>query len=297
MPNPDFTVRVGDTDADIRSTLKYADGSVVDLTGPATVKFRMKPVEGGALTVDANASIVGTPANGLVQYSWQTADTDTAGLFVAEWRVTFPGGQVETFPNDEVLYVLVSEGLSTLESHDYLTLPELKDVLNITGPEYDGQLANAITAASRVVDSFTDRVFYPQPTATARKFTTVSRSWAIVDPFYELVSVADAAGTWILDTEFYAEPQDGPPWDTLRTLTRRFSTLPRSLTVTAKWGYPAVPAEIRAAAKILATRIFRRPREAVFGVAGLGYDSAGIYVSKFDPEVDALLGPYRRYVA
>lgn len=299
MPNPDFTVRVNDTEGEITSTLKYASGAIVNLTG-ATVRFRMRPIEGGALKVDAVATVTGLATEGNVLYQWLAADTNTAGLYVAEWRVTFADTGIESFPNDEVMYVLVTEGLSTAASRDYVTLPELKDVLQITEPNLDSQLQAAITAASRVIDAKTGRVFYAHSgAATARKFTPETTTHALVDDFYELTSVVSYGTTWTLDTYFAAMPRSGPPWDTLRALSSyAFAPFyPLSLVVTAKWGYSAVPSEIRMATKILAARLYRRPAEAPFGVAGFGIDGASVYVSKYDPEIDLLLMPYRRVLA
>ena len=37
-------------------------------------------------------------AKGLVQYDWQSGDTDVAGVYSVEWRVQFPNGNM-TFPN------------------------------------------------------------------------------------------------------------------------------------------------------------------------------------------------------
>lgn len=35
---------------------------------------------------------------GYVEYVWAAGDTDTAGRFVAEWRVVFTDGTVQTYP-------------------------------------------------------------------------------------------------------------------------------------------------------------------------------------------------------
>jgi hypothetical protein len=51
----------------------------------------------------------GTPT---VEYSWQAGDTATAGLFEAEFRVTYAGGRIETFPNDGFIAVRISEDIT-----------------------------------------------------------------------------------------------------------------------------------------------------------------------------------------
>ena len=106
MATIDFSLKSGDTRPSIQATLTGADGSVAVLTG-ATARFKMRPVGGGALKVDAAAVIV-TPASGVVRYDWVAADTDTPGQFYAEWECDFGGGLVQTFPNDRSLLVVIT---------------------------------------------------------------------------------------------------------------------------------------------------------------------------------------------
>jgi hypothetical protein len=178
---------------------------------------------------------------------------------------------------------------------DYVTLTELKDTISLSGQTYaDADLTLAITAASRAIDHRTRRQFWPADAASARKFTPISRTWLDVGDFFELTSVAWDSGTRVLNTDFYLQPIDGPPWSVLRTT--QGVTFPldiNGVTVTAKWGMSAVPAEIKEATKILAVRLARRPREAAFGVAGMGLDAA-VYISKYDPDIDLMLAPYMR---
>jgi hypothetical protein len=110
-----FSIKQNDTAPSIAATLKDSGGLPVDLTG-AQVKFIMatRPngaqVEHDAAKVDAAASIVDAAA-GEVRYDWQATDTDTAGVFDAEWEVTYASGAVETFPSGEYLIIKVLEDL------------------------------------------------------------------------------------------------------------------------------------------------------------------------------------------
>jgi hypothetical protein len=104
----DLRFKVGNTLPVIRQTLKNDVGTVLDLTG-ATVQFRMRE-PGQALKVNRAAVVIDAP-NGVVQYAWQTGDTDTAGLFSAEWAVTY-GSDVETVPADGFCKILIEPSLA-----------------------------------------------------------------------------------------------------------------------------------------------------------------------------------------
>lgn len=98
-----FSIKRGDTSPTIRFALKPA---TVDIAG-STVQFQMRS-RSGVLTVDQPATVVsGLPA--VVQYVWQETDTAVAGLFEAEFRVTYFDGGVETFPNTGFIPVRIMD--------------------------------------------------------------------------------------------------------------------------------------------------------------------------------------------
>lgn len=94
----DVTITQGDTRPSLAATLTDGAGVAVSLVG-ATVRFLMEPIAGGALVVDAAATVV-SPAAGTVRYDWVTADTDAPGLYLGKFVADFGGGQVQSFPND-----------------------------------------------------------------------------------------------------------------------------------------------------------------------------------------------------
>jgi hypothetical protein len=51
----------------------------------------------GSATGPAGGSL---DASGQVQYQWQTGDTTNAGVYRAEWQVTFATGKIETWPDN-----------------------------------------------------------------------------------------------------------------------------------------------------------------------------------------------------
>lgn len=102
-----FYIKRGDTSPAIRFALEPAS---VILTG-ATVRFQMR-ARNGALIMDAAASIVTPTGTPTVQYAWQAGDTATAGLYEAEFRVTYADAKVETFPNAGFIPVRISEDVA-----------------------------------------------------------------------------------------------------------------------------------------------------------------------------------------
>jgi len=106
-PLPDYYVSQGDKSLVLRRVLQDARGSAVDLAG-AVISFWHEPIEGG--TVRGGSAVNESSGTaGQVAYTFGTADTATAGLRVGEFEVTFQGGAVQTFPNDQKLLVLVTE--------------------------------------------------------------------------------------------------------------------------------------------------------------------------------------------
>jgi hypothetical protein len=101
-----FFLKQNDTSPSIRAKLVDGSGVTVNLAGCA-IRFHMRPGFGGAIKVDAPASVIDS-ATGVVQYNWAPADTDVVGQFIGEFEVTFPGGIIETFPNYTNLQITIS---------------------------------------------------------------------------------------------------------------------------------------------------------------------------------------------
>jgi hypothetical protein len=92
-----FSIKQNDTSPSLQATLKDASLNPIDLTG-ATVMFHMKSV-GGTVKVDQQMTITDA-TGGVVQYDWQSGDTDTVGTYYVEFEVTYADSSVETFPNN-----------------------------------------------------------------------------------------------------------------------------------------------------------------------------------------------------
>lgn len=105
-----FVIKRNDLGPDLGITIEAPAGTAVDLTG-TTVRFHMKLPGASSAKVDAAANI-DSATDGEVSYTWQSGDTDTAGLYLAEFEVTFAGSVVRTFPVDDYLYVNVLPDLA-----------------------------------------------------------------------------------------------------------------------------------------------------------------------------------------
>lgn len=88
-----FTTKSGDTSPSLRYDLIPDDQTIEG----ATVRFQMRR-RNGPVVIDAPGTIV-SALPPVVQYNWQPGDTDTPGLYDAEFRVEYMDGAVETYPN------------------------------------------------------------------------------------------------------------------------------------------------------------------------------------------------------
>ncbi len=105
----DFFLKQNDTSPALRGTVKDGNGDPVDLTG-ATVHFHMRDTSGNVV-IDAPATII-TPAEGVLEYVWATGDTEAAGIFKAEFEVTFSDGSVATYPNTGYIDVKITDDVA-----------------------------------------------------------------------------------------------------------------------------------------------------------------------------------------
>lgn len=90
-------MRQGDRFPSLAYALVDGNGDRVDLTTATAVRFHMGK-EGRAAKVNA-ACTVDDAADGEVSYAWGSTDTDELGEFDADFEVTWPSGQPETFPS------------------------------------------------------------------------------------------------------------------------------------------------------------------------------------------------------
>ena len=96
----------GDTAPTLVSTIHLEDNpyTITNLTG-ATVKFQMRKSDDRRFTVNAVATIVGSPTAGNVSYDWGANDLVVPGTYQIQWEVTFPGGRIQTTATTETVTV------------------------------------------------------------------------------------------------------------------------------------------------------------------------------------------------
>jgi len=197
-------------------------------------------------------------------------------------------------------------------TNGYCTLAELKLMMDVP-VEYtdkDTLLERAIEGASRRIDGWCHRDFTAAGTAagsaTARTFIPQSAAVLYVDDIANTAGLAiktddDGDGTYEVTWtagDYQLEPLNatakGLPATRVMAVDRLFPTwiAPAPVQVTANWGWPSVPHDVREACLLLAGRQFKRG-DSLLGVAGFG-DLGAMIVRSVDPDVTALLQPYRR---
>lgn len=196
-------------------------------------------------------------------------------------------------------------------ANEYVTAAELKATLNLTGETFaDADVAVAVEAASRGVDQVCNRRFWLDVDANqVRYYRPKSECLTRIDDLVTLTAVAadgNGAGTFpdtlTVNTDFVLTPYnadaDGRPWNWLElhpNSSRRFPVeYPRSVRVTGRFGWAAVPPAVKQATTILASKLLRRAREAPFAVVALGIEGDAIRLASTDPDVRFLIGPYVR---
>lgn len=117
-----FTIKQGDT----RPKLQYAMTYTATAGGIATTLVLASTAERGtASQVKLKARLTGTittpkinataaiasPLGGVVEYTWQTADTDVAATYSGEWEVLWSDGGISTIPNDSEFTIVVRDDL------------------------------------------------------------------------------------------------------------------------------------------------------------------------------------------
>lgn len=169
---------------------------------------------------------------------------------------------------------------------DYISVEDYKTSRGLPDGADDAEIARVITVASRWIENYCGRQFSQDAAPSARHFEPPSGDTLIVDDISTTTGlvVVDFGRTLVLDTEFGLFPTDGftnsgeaGPY----YIIRRFYGVPffsaskgATVTVTAQWGWPAVPAIVKDCTMALVSDSLQA-RFNSFGVIGL---NAGVVV-------------------
>jgi len=197
---------------------------------------------------------------------------------------------------------------------NYITEDELRNYIGSEALNSGNVLSSVCTVASRAVETMCERTFLQDDDVSVRYFEPCDYFHVEVDDISTatgLIVRTDDSGTgsysttWTLDTDFFLEPINqrsggigGWPYTEIHSLLSRAfirAYVPArrpSVKVTARWGWAAVPDQVKQATLIAAARLFKM-KDAPDGFVGL--DGWGPVRVKENPEVRALLGPFMKH--
>lgn len=269
-------------------------------TDPTTVSLTITDPAGTATTYTYAAAQITRTSAGV--YTKDIACT-LAGTWLYLWVGTGTASDAQAGT-----WTVLSATLGTR----YCSLEELKSrVGEASRTDHDFELSIAIDSASRSIDGFCGRVFSLATTATARIFYPRDSYFARIDDFHTITDLAiktdlDDDGTYETtwaSADYQLEPLNGvvdgeSGWPFWRIRAVGSSLFPCAsvntrapLQVTAKWGWAAVPANVKEATLILAEEAFRL-KDSPFGVGG--YGQFGIIRVRDNPMAARLVARYQR---
>ena len=264
-------------------------------TDPTTISLAVTKPDGTTTTYTYAAAEITRTGAGVYT---KTITVDVAGTWSYKWTGTGAAADVK----DGQFRVWAVATNTT-----YASVEDLKAYKGETRSTDDWSYRSAVNAASRAVDNYCCRRFYLDTAVSAKTYRATSAdTLAVADigTATGLVVATDEADsgtygtTWTLTTDYVLEPAnalaDGRPITNIGGVgTRWFPTSGRRprVSVTARWGWPAVPDPVLQATLLLANRYFVR-KDAPHGVAGVN-DFGVIRIAPDDHDARALLAPYR----
>ena len=108
MASPTFFIKQNDTTPALSAFLQDARGRPINLTG-ATVVFHMRLASDLTVKISGGTVVTLSATQGQVSYTFSASNTDTAGNYESEFQVAFSGGEIETFPNDDYIKVIITD--------------------------------------------------------------------------------------------------------------------------------------------------------------------------------------------
>lgn len=164
----------------------------------------------------------------------------------------------------------------------YATLIEAKKYVNATGDSKDAVIQDALNSASREVENHCNRQFNLADAPSARiylddKRSSVRSDQVDVDDFATDEGLVVKYGTpgnlstvedyRLLPTNGIENGVPGWPYRSIRFPNSIFLYRDQIVEITARWGWPSVPAPVKQACLILTAANFKR-MDAPLGIAG-----------------------------
>lgn len=190
---------------------------------------------------------------------------------------------------------------------DYCTLAEAKAYVKVDDTDDDAQFALAITAASSAVNDATERQFGQTSGLEARRYDARwnkrRQRWQVdVDDIQDVTGLAVAVTAGAV-TPFDLLPVNaaftGKPFERLlikpESANQPTGTEEGEVTVTARYGWTAVPPTVKLATLLQVSRWHAR-RDSPFGVAGSPDQGSEIrLLARLDVDVKLMLAGYVRW--
>jgi len=201
----------------------------------------------------------------------------------------------------------------------YVDKDDLKAYIGLSGTGQDNNIDTAIDSASRLIDAVCGRKFYQDSAVVVKTFTPKS-------PIYlQTPDISTTTGlivklddnddgtyetTLTLNTDFIVEPTNPrvikitggttyyEPYNQITILDTRSSerfdpSIKNNIQITAKWGYSAVPEDIKTATLIQALRYFKR-KDTPFNTYGDVSTGVSELFSRLDPDVQTILKGHKK---
>lgn len=236
---------------------EYSGGPAATVTN---VQIKIEDILGNTVIATTSSGVTSL-ATGLYAYTWSISDALDAGQYTVIWTAT--DAQSEAVQTSE--FVTVTSSTPTISQHNiwYATREAVKSALDSAETaRNNAQVDRAIESASRLVEGFLHRKFYPEE--AIRYFSWPNsqgaRAWRLWLDADEVVSVTTltSGGTTIPAANYFLEPVNvGPPYQSIEIdldSSSAFSagdTFQRSVAVTGVFGYSAEEAAAGTCAEVL----------------------------------------------
>ena len=201
----------------------------------------------------------------------------------------------------------------------YVDKDDLKAYIGLTGTAQDNNIDTAIDSACRLIDSICGRKFSQDESVVVKTFTPKSSIYLDTPDISTttglIVKLDDNDDgtfetTLTLNTDYIVEPTNPrvikitggttyyEPYNKITILDTRSSerfdpSIKNNIQITAKWGYSAVPEDIKTATLIQALRYFKR-KDTPFNTYGDVNTGVSELFSRLDPDVQTILKGHKK---